>query len=92
VHDPRPSLPRPGNDRASHHRELASSASLLRRGEPPELLHPLQLRRRRRVAAQNGREQTERLRDAIWQQAQEIDRLHARIAELERPKPTPAIY
>jgi hypothetical protein len=45
-----------------------------------------------RIAAANGRQQTQRLRDAIWQQAQEIDRLHARIAELERPKPTPAIY
>jgi hypothetical protein len=45
-----------------------------------------------RVAAENGRQQIQRLHETIWQQAAEIDWLLARIAELEKPKPMPAIH
>jgi hypothetical protein len=55
-------------------------------------LRPLQLLRRRPRRSENGRQQIQRLHETIWQQAAEIDWLLARIAELEKPKPMPAIH
>jgi predicted RNase H-like nuclease (RuvC/YqgF family) len=46
----------------------------------------------RKVAVENGRQEIERLRDAIWQQAQEIEQLRDTIAQLEKPRPMPAIH